>query len=1074
MMVFAMAVMPLFAFSQVKQVFQVLDFDTQKPLEGATNSLYGQTVTTNAKGVAVATLPADKKEAPLIMNPWYRQGYQHLGRVPSSFYRYFQTQDTIKFYMAEEDKYRQAVEETFGRLFRFQYKDVVEPTMQSFIEDYKKNQENANTLSSRLIEAAFTPRSVVRKCYSDAKTINRYEFYQYERPQFGEVLAVLRSGDVNRAVSMAKSHINITDNSQSNLEWVELYRDLRNLEADIEDDSRVSDYSEILYKNHYTPYEGVHYVQDLQKENEYEKADSIIRIEKPNNRYPEYETVFMPSFFRYLVKEDNPAKLKTTTENLLTLSLDLYSKYPCSTFMVDVFWVYKNMYIAYSVLGDSAQATRSIDSSMSYMQRWLTEYFPDTYTQNQKKIGIEQAITDVVNFNLAYLPKTTLYKLYDEIYDAAKENYARDTASLFLQTQLAECALQWLQNAPQLDDAAEKRIRVLQQLVDLNFELSNEFPDYYAVVNVQAASQLLAQHLLGESTNAQLLSAFRQYERSFDVINSRVPKAFIGVYLHLNSMVEAYLTTTQQFALTSELSAFTDRLISIREDYDPQRIIVAKAESANQMAESLYESESYEEAVGYYLKSNELYEKAMEKDENLWIPYLRNYLQMGDAHLFQNQYDKAIMTYQKILDYESQIPTALLPQYTTMKGSVSYYVGDVYKAIGEVKRADKEFKTAEKLYKKAIAMGDSSAYMTLGEMYWSKAASLAQQGDMKKCKQMVEKSVSYYEMVELDRPLTRYERAKSTLEIFYEQDGETDKYYANMVGLVDFYRKYAEYEEDYAIGLVDHAEKLINSRRVSNEDALVYAKDILKGLTVLADAGHEVELPYMRALFYLAKIAVANDSVEEAIGIYRRCTELSESLYADTATTVHKGNMMEIYSALLRCYEKMADELDTAHAEIWHYRAVDTRDSLIDLVKELNDDGDVSLTYRTATLYKDNAMEFYELEMIPSAQDYLDRSNELFLKLYNSEYKEEVEEDIIFNYYVKGYIYEESGNSEKAIDNLRVAVEYGEKANTSKGVSRYYFMAVNDLIELLEKDKAANAAELLKLGKIQKSIKKLF
>ena len=1074
MMFFAMAVMPLFAFSQVKQVFQVLDFDTQKPLEGATNSLYGQTVTTNAKGVAVAALPADKMGAPLLLNAWYLKGYQYLGRVPSSFYQDFQTKDTIKFYMAEEGKYRQAVDEVFGKLFRFQYKDVVEPTMKSFMEDYQANPENANALASRLIEAAFTPRSVVRNCYSDATRINRYDYYEYEKPQFSDVLALLRSGDVNRAVSMTKSHINTTDNSRSNMEWIEFYRALRDLETDVEDDTPVSEFTGVLYKNHYSPYEGVNYVQNLLKENEYDKADSVSRIERPNNRYPMYETTFAPSFFRYLVKEDNPAKLKTTAENLLDLSLDIYSKYPCSRSMTDVIWIYKNMYFAYSVLGDSAQATRVIDSSMAYLQRWLTDFFPDIYNKNQRKISVEQYITDVVNYNVAFLPQTTLYQLYDEIYDAAKENYGRDTTSLFLQTQLAECALQWLENTPQLEEAAEKRMEVIQQLVNLNFKLSDEFPDYYAVVNVQAASQLLAQNLLNGSTSVQLLNAFRQYERSFDVINARVPKAFIGIYMHLNSMVESYLTATQQFALTSELSSFTDRLISIREDYDAQRIIVAKAENANQMAESLYEGESYEEAVGYYLKSNELYEKAMEKDVHLWIPYLRNYLQMGDAHLNQNQYDKAIMTYQKILDFEPQIPAALMPQYTTMKGSVSYYVGDVYKAIGEVKRAEKEYKTAEKLYNKAIAMGDSSAYLTLGEMYWGKAVLYAQQKNVKKCRQMVEKSVNYYEKVPMDRPLSRYEQAKSTLEYFYEQNGETDKYYANMVGLVDFYRKFAEYEEKYAIGLVDHAEKLINSDRVSNEDALVYAKDILSGLSVLADAGHDVELPYLRAMFYLAKVAVANDSVEEAIVIYRRCAEMSENLYADTAMTMHKGNMVDIYSALLQCYEKMADEMDTAHAELWRYRAVDTRDSLIDLMKELNDDGDVRLTYRTAVLYKDNAMGFYELEMFPSAQDYLDKSNELLLKLYNSEYKEEVEEDLILNYYIKGYLYKENGNTEKAIENLRVAVDYGEKANTSEGVSRYYFMAVNDLIELLEKDKAANAEELGKLVKTQKALKKLF
>ena len=145
-------------------------------------------------------------------------------------------------------------------------------------------------------------------------------------------------------------------------------------------------------------------------------------------------------------------------------------------------------------------------------------------------------------------------------------------------------------------------------------------------------------------------------------------------------------------------------MISINNDNDPQKILVAKAEYANGIAESLYQEESYDEAIGYYLQADEWYKKAIPNDEKLWIPYLANYLQMGDAHFYQNQFDKAVMTYQKILDYESQIPASMMPQYTTMKGSVNYYVGDVYKSTGDYKRAEKEYKAAEKWYKKAIAM----------------------------------------------------------------------------------------------------------------------------------------------------------------------------------------------------------------------------------------------------------------------------------------------------------------------------------------------------------------------------------
>ena len=143
----------------------------------------------------------------------------------------------------------------------------------------------------------------------------------------------------------------------------------------------------------------------------------------------------------------------------------------------------------------------------------------------------------------------------------------------------------------------------------------------------------------------------------------------------------------------------------------------------------------------------------------------------------------------------------------------------------------------------------------------------------------------------MDRPLVRYERAKRTLGILYERDGETDKYYATQKDLVDFYRKFMDEDEDYAAGLVQSAEEMLNSGMITNEEALVYSKDIVDGILVLDYAGRDVELPYLRSLFNLAKVYTVNDSVERAIDLYRDCARISNYMFADTAMEIHKGNM---------------------------------------------------------------------------------------------------------------------------------------------------------------------------------------
>jgi tetratricopeptide (TPR) repeat protein len=1078
-----MTVAPYFAFSQVKQIFQVFDFDTKQPVVGATTKLYVQsptakqrelTLTTNAQGVAIATLPTDMKGEYLCMDAWRSEGYVYLDRTEESYFQLFQTKDTIKFYMVEMAKYRAEQLKTFESLYRFFYNDEVLATTQQFKDEIKAQPERTLALANNLVEAAFTPNINVRNCRADEGEINRYDLYRYDKPQFQEVIAMLRTGDVNKAVAMAKSHIDMKDNSRQNLEWVEFYRYLKLLEASTDDEDLISDYSEILYRNNYQPYIYGKYMLDLQRDNLFERMDSIAKIEKSNNRIPRYRPYFEPSYFQYLYGDLNPAKLKTTAENSLSINRDNYQNYPEENVIGDLSWMYKNLYLVYALLEDSISAARSVDSAMFYYQKIIDNYSLDAYDRNQSLIYLYQYLLDVVKYNPSYLSTSMLYKLYDDIYNAAKANYENDTANLFLKLQLSENALLWLQNVPDIEEANAKRMEVVKQLVDVDFKLSKDFPEYYTVQNIQAASQLLGNCLMAQCDNDEMQEAFRRYERSFDVVNAQYPKVFIDIYLRFNKMVEGYLAASQMFALSSELSDFNDRLISIKADNDPHKILVYKAEVANEMAESLYQNEMFEESIAYYLQSNEFYQQAMQKNDSLWIPYLTNFLQMGDAHLYQNQYDKAVMTYQKILDFEPQIPASVMPQYTSMKANVSYYIGDVYKSTGDMKRAEKEYKNAEKLFKKAISMGDMKAYQSMGEMYWGKAVAAAQKEDMKTCREMTAKAVIYYEKAPIERPLKRYEQAKSVMGEFYKQGEDAPNYYRTMADLEAYYKKFVNYDVSYASKMVQIAETVLNSGTVTNEEALTYSRDIIDGLIYMNDAGENVQLPYLRGLFNMARAYIANDSVQQAINLYRDCLNMNEMMFKDTAKTSYLRNMAEIYAPLANSYKLMAEDIDTAHSELWYYRAVDTRDTLIDILKQLSADGDVNMTYRTALQYKENALTFYSLDMHSSAQDYLDKSIEILTTLYNSEYKAEVEDDLMLDYYLKGLIYEENNNLEKAKEYLKIVIDYGEKSDIEDGVSRYHFIAVNSLLEILENDPSADAKEVASLKKKQKELMKYF
>ena len=230
-MIMAAVMVPLLASSQVKQVFKVVDFETGKPIAGATSSLYGQKLVTDVQGVAVANLPADKKGAYLPVEQWRKEGLYYIGRLPSSYSLNYQTSDTIEFCMVETAKYRKELEEQAVRLYRYWYDDAVMEYINSMRDSIRKNPDRATALANAMVGATIDANNgtPLRWRYSDAEDINRYDMRWFEKPKFAEVLKVLRSGDVDSAVAMVRKHIDTTDNSRASLEWINLYRDLKAL-----------------------------------------------------------------------------------------------------------------------------------------------------------------------------------------------------------------------------------------------------------------------------------------------------------------------------------------------------------------------------------------------------------------------------------------------------------------------------------------------------------------------------------------------------------------------------------------------------------------------------------------------------------------------------------------------------------------------------------------------------------------------------------------------------------------------------------------------------------------------------
>lgn len=1060
--------------AQIRQIFKVIEYDSKKPLAGATNTLYGETITTNEKGIAIANLPEHRKGNFLALSSWHLDGYTFLGRTDESLYKYHQTTDTIKFYLVKDELFKQEYDNFFIVLFDKWFNGHYLANAQYFIDSLKKSEENRTNIANKLINYAYSDNYAVVNCFNDAVDANFYDLYEYNSPIFKEAMQSLFSGNIDDAIEIAKSKIDKNSTSRENELWIDLYRRLRYLDFSTEKEELLSDYSEILYKKYHNQYSTVKYINDLRTDGLLERLDSVIIAEKSNNDNPMFSDLFIPNAFRCLVEHDISC-LKSVADEILATDKNTYTKYPCSISVYNLLSAYHTSIAAYSELNDSLQVTTLFDSACNLM---LTSAKNIKNLEQRKRFLVHFAVyyANLLEINPNYANRTTINKLFKTVCDAISESYKNSSTCLVNQIELSQLGFYFLQFMTPEDDKSDVSDYIheyLSTIYEANRQLIDKYPALYAPRNTSTTANLLENGIISGKDANSIAEIFKKYEQSFDDINAAFPYSFIEQYQSFNGTLEGYFSINQVFALSTELDQFNEKLFNLSAKEKNIDANAVKASYYNELAEYLYNQKAYDAAVPFYLKSNELYQSLASSDSTMWIPYLKNYLQMGDAHLYQNQFDKAISTYNKIFEFESQIPKTLKGNYTAIKGSAHYYIGDANKSQNNIKEAEKEYKIAEKEFKKAVSLGYPQAYHSLGEMYFSKAVIAAQNNDDNKCKQLVAQSVDYYEKCEFDKPYATYENAKKALIEFNKEDNDSFAFFKNTASFIDYYRYFLPQNSHYAIDLYNYSDYLLRNHKLSTKEYMNYTKDMLNALIILDENGRNVDVPYLNTLYKLGNAYIANDSVNEAIKTFRDCFKLNELIYKDTAIDVCLYNKTDVYPRLIECYSIMADEIDTAHSELWNFRIADTRDTLIDIITSFALKGDDNMRYKASNHLRNNAVTYYELDMLVSAINYLDKSSDMLMPLYDSEYKINVEKDLMKNYYFKGTMYSENNDSEKAVENLRKAIAIGDKSDDIRNVVDFQLAATELLISELKKDNVANAEEIKLLENKMKSLKKM-
>ncbi|MBR0078351.1 MAG: hypothetical protein IJP72_08135 [Bacteroidales bacterium] len=1056
--------------AQVKQIFKVVSYPDGKPLAGAVATLYGQPLQTNAKGVAVANLPENRKGDFLCLSVWSLDGYYQIGRTKDSRYRFFQSKDTVCFYLAKEADYREAVSEMFVRYFRPAYDSEVE-VMLALRDSAQRHPDMADDYAQSLMDIATHAYSpVISKYYRDAISTSPYRLYRLRDDVRAVAEPFIQKGELDSATQAVKAMIRKDDVSRNNLEIINNYLYFRDLNLVKNDDEPASTYTRILYKNHFSDLSVGEHLLNLLNENNWEEADSITA--KEADRIPEYSFLFEPSIAKYANGED-PERLAEAFQRYVDKSEKVCRNYPYS----DSYWalyVSRCMLVAaLQMVGDTVRINQQWDSLLVACQQYIDTEFGGDFYKNRVAINVYSDILERVSRGASAYSDAKLLELEAAVYRAAKENYTRYPSDLFLQLQYAGRTNIYANSIEQAAAENPLRLELYRKQAEINEILIKSFPEMFTVNYMVAQSSLLAYAVyVQEEDDDMVRDAVRGFKRSFVMLDSLYPHVFTSVALDFCSGASDYLHNQKRNGAVAELDAFIELLLDTHAKENSRSIEAEKAQFFNHKAEKMYYYEQYESTLDYYEEANRYYQMAVEKDPELWIPFLTNYLQMGDAYLNMGMNEKALATYRQIFTYESQIPASQMASYTRLKGETHYYSGDAYRLISNTKVAEKEYKAAESLYKKAMALGDSSACFSLGEMYHTKAIAQYNEGNFKKVVPLMEKSAQYYQLYPMSRTYQRYEQVLSVLENYYKVK-DSIKYVRNLESEVEYYKRFSDRDTSYLNNYLSYSEKFV-PLNLEPQRQLKYAKYEVEAHRKTIDWGKEMSVSFLQSLYRLAKAYTAADSNKQALKVYDECLKVNRSLLMDTSATQCAANAIVVYGEMVDCASTIGDAVDEPEDKDWYEKALSLCDTMIRLTEEYIDESNDYQVYQLSKLYFKNAVICSQLDWHNVAIGQLDKANEYLLKLYEGKYKDVVEAEVIQNIYLKGLLAAESNDPDMAKSYYSEAVEYATRADDINSVAVIYYQTVEAWLDILEhRDVERDEATIASLQKQRDALIKI-
>jgi tetratricopeptide (TPR) repeat protein len=724
---------------------------------------------------------------------------------------------------------------------------------------------------------------------------------------------------------------------------------------------------------------------------------------------------------------------------------------------------YSSLAYFYRMTQDTNNIIKCYDKAIDYAKQ--NKYY-DKQTKNN-------TIIDYLKKEIEYLTnEETILDRFNETMSLVRDNYLLDTTNMINKIKYA-CFIEAIsnQNTDVIKDSSYTED--LKRVIPIEEEYETTYPYYFTKECFNSKMNLINKTRYEEVEKMQkdVNDLQKQYDKEEEIYGDLL------IYNDYN--VNKYRKQIAQYKGDSILyNDYIEKEKALNEKYakyDYISSVIDNAKTYNDYAEYLYSQEKYDASLAYYDKAIEVTNTLAQKDNKYYASIGSTLLQKGDAYLYTKQYDKAIETYNKVIELESKVNEENKETYREDVAGALFFIGDAERAKENYKKALSYYDKAEKEYTTMSQKG-KDVYQSFGELNMSRAYTYLSMKKDKKAREYFVNSYENYNKAPKDLISNKYLIVINTLNKYYEQDNDLNNYVKTKEKYTEVLANYVQqdmgYLPNYINSQIDLGDIFSAINRYPQADTSYnYA---LGGLSYMKDNGQNTDASYLKVAYKAAKIETSIDSFDSAINHLKECIDKSKSLYKDTAIDKYNNYTKDFYYELSRAYYFRGANNEENQQD--YKKAKWAMDSSILILNSMNYKQDTFLVFDMSDRQRFLGIICSSINELTQSENALNEAISLILPYYKTE-KETLEPAIISDYVLLGNLYYKLlKDNDKAKKSYYQAMSYYDNVSKKdkENSIRDYKQAVESLLNILAYDEdMKDKKEIERLKDINTKLRKL-